>query len=291
MRLRKSRGIRRAKRRNPNRHKGLGARGGIVQAQAFAVPWPGMKHSERFEVRFYEADRASRLTPVSLFNYLQETAIRHGDAVGMDGPALQKLGYMWMMNRLRLEVRRYPLRREEVRVETWGSCLHGLFAVREWRVTDAQGEVIALATGRWVVIDVARKKIIKIPAEMPAAYGEHEGRAIDDPFVRMDVPQDGVNTRRFHVRFSELDTNQHANSASYVDWCLEAVPQDVLDSHLPSVFEITFKKEAKLGEELVATSAETAGTAPGVRAFRHVLARAQDGAVNAIGASEWRPAT
>lgn len=248
-----------------------------------------MKHTERFEVRFYETDRASRLTPISLFNYLQEAAIRHGDAAGMDGAALQKLGFMWMMNRLRLEVLRYPVRREEVRVETWGSCLHGLFAVREWRALDARGEVIALATGRWVVIDVPRKKIIKIPPEMPAAYGEHEGRAIDDAFLRMEAPANGVNARHFHVRFSELDTNQHANSASYVDWCLEAVPQEVLDSHLPSVFEITFKKEAKLGEELIAASAETGFATPGVRAFRHLLTRASDGAVNAIAASEWRP--
>ncbi len=247
-----------------------------------------MKHAEKFEVRFYEADRASRLTPVSLFNYLQETAIRHGDAVGMDGRALEKLGYMWMMNRLRLEILRYPLRREEVQVETWGSCLHGLFAVREWRVTDAAGEVVALATGRWVVIDVARKKIVKIPPEMPAAYGEHEGRAIEDAFVRMVPPQEAANVRRFHVRFSDLDTNQHANSASYVDWCLEAVPGDVLDTHLPSAFEITYKKEAKLGEELIATSTEIPAS-PGVRAFRHLLSRAGDGAVNAIAVSEWRP--
>lgn len=248
-----------------------------------------MKHTERFEVRFYETDRASRLTPVSLFNYLQETAIRHGDAVGMDGPALQRLGYMWMMNRLRLEVRRYPVRREEVHVETWGSCLHGLFAIREWRATDAKGEVLALATGRWVIIDVARKKIVKIPPQMEQAYGEHEGRAIEDSFARMNAPAQGSSTRRFHVRFSELDTNQHANSASYVDWCLEAVPQDVLDSCLPSVFEITFKKEAKLGEELVATSTETARD-PGTRAFQHLLSRSEDGAVNAIAASVWRPA-
>jgi acyl-ACP thioesterase len=248
-----------------------------------------MKHTERFEVRFYEADRASRLTPVSLFNYLQETAIRHGDAVGMDGEALTRLGYMWMMNRLRLRILRPPLRREEVRVETWGSCLHGLFAVREWRATDARGQVVALATGRWVVIDVARKKIVRIPVEMPAAYGEHEARAIDDPFDRMGPISEGGHARRFHVRFSELDTNQHANSASYVDWCLEAVPADILEGYLPFDFEITFKKEAKLGEELTAMSLEDPAAEPGARRFRHLLSRSSDGAVNAIAASVWRP--
>ncbi len=250
-----------------------------------------MKHIERFEVRFYEADRASRLTPVSLFNYLQETAIRHGDAVGMDGEAFVRLGYAWMMNRLHLKILRYPFRRDVVQVETWGSCLRGLFATREWRATDAAGEVVALATGRWVVIDIARKRIVKIPPEMLAAYGEHEDRAMIDPFERMAPIRDGTNPRRFHVRSSELDTNQHANSASYVDWCLEAVPGEILEDFLPSGFEITFKKEARLGEELVATSLEVAGADAGERRFRHLLCRSSDGAVNAMAASLWRPAT
>ncbi len=44
-----------------------------------------MKHRESFDIRFYETDRSSRLTPIALFNYLQETAIGHGDAAGLDG--------------------------------------------------------------------------------------------------------------------------------------------------------------------------------------------------------------
>lgn len=250
-----------------------------------------MKHVERFEVRFYEADRASRLTPVSLFNYLQETAIRHSDTAGMDGDSLMRRGYAWMLNRLHMRILRYPLRREVVQVETWGSCLRGLFAVREWRATDARGEVVALATGRWLVIDLKRKKIVKILPDMQAAYGEYEDRAMIDTFERMDPIQGGTNPRRFHVRSSELDINQHANSASYVDWCLEAVPGDILEGYLPFGIEITFKKEAKLGEELVATSLEVPGAGPGERRFHHLLSRSTDGAVNAIAASVWRPVT
>jgi medium-chain acyl-[acyl-carrier-protein] hydrolase len=249
-----------------------------------------MKLQARFDVRFYETDRAARLTPVALFNYLQEAAIRHGDAVGLNGPELERQGYVWMMNRLHFAIERNPTRREVITVETWGSRFKGMFATREWRVTDEAGGTVAVASGRWVMLGGEPKRIIRIPPVVSERYGEYPERALDDPFDRMTAPETPEFERQFHVRFSELDTNQHANSASYVDWCLEAVPLPVLDSCLPHSFEITFKKECRLGEELAARSEELPPGEDGSRRFRHGLWRVSDEALLAIAASTWRDA-
>jgi acyl-ACP thioesterase len=248
-----------------------------------------MRFQAPFDVRFYETDRAARITPVALFNYLQEAAVRHGDAVGMDGASMSQAGYQWMMNRLRLDIHRYPVRRDEILVETWGSSFKGMFATREWRVTRGS-DVFATATGRWVLLGGEPKRIIRLPSLISERYGEYPDRALNDGFAKMEPPARAECVRNFHVRFSELDTNQHANSASYVDWCLEAVPIPVLDGFLPASIEITFKKECRLGEELAARSEELPATEPGVRKFRHGLWRTTDEALLAIAASQWRPA-
>jgi acyl-ACP thioesterase len=250
-----------------------------------------MRFRVPFQVRFYETDRSANLTPVALFNYLQEAAVRHGDEVSMDGHVLADLGYVWMMNRLHIRVDRYPGRREEVSVETWGSRFKGMFATREWRVNDAQDHTVAVATGRWVLLGGEPKRIIRIPPLVSERYGEYADRALEDPFARMDAPAEFDCRRRFHVRYSELDTNQHANSASYVDWCLEAVPIEVLETYIPASIEITFKKECRLGEELEARSEELPEASPASRRFRHALWRLSDDALLAVAASEWRPAT
>jgi len=250
-----------------------------------------MRFQIPFDVRFYETDRAARITPVALFNYLQEAAIRHGDAVGFDPPALEKLGYFWMMNRLHLRILRYAVRRENIRVETWGSNFKGMFATREWRVTDESGIEIAQATGRWVLLGGEPKRILRVPAIISDGYGEYPDRALEDKFDRMGPPDAPTCERAFHVRFSELDTNQHANSASYVDWCLESVPLDVMDARLPQSFEITFKKECRLGDELVARSQETSDSSTETRRYTHGLWRKSDNALLAIATSTWQPAT
>ncbi len=247
-----------------------------------------MKYRQSFEVRFSEVDRHSRLTPVALFNYLQETAIAHGDAVGMDGEALAEMGYAWMMNRMHIQIDRYPRRRETVHLETWGSTLTGLFAIREWNMTDDSAVSIARATARWIIFDIHKRKIIKLPDMLAGRYGEHEGRGLEDTFTRMHAIDSGEFQKRFHVRLSELDSNQHANSASYVDWCLEAVPEDVLNDYLPCDIEITFKKESKLGDGLIASSIEEPSEESAERAFRHAIRLEDDGALLTIGKSVWR---
>src|SRR5690606_4466399 len=195
-----------------------------------------------------------RLTPVALFNYMQEVAIRHGEAVGMTPHALHEAGYVWMMNRIHLNVDRYPARGETVHVRTWATQLSGMYAIREWVAFDGNGERVARATGRWVLLDGHRRKIIRIPASLHDAYGVYPDRAIEDPFERMHPLASYTHERAFHVRLSDLDTNQHANSAVYMDWTLESVPDEVLERSIPHTIELTYKKECKLGEPVSARS-------------------------------------
>ena len=247
-----------------------------------------MKYRQSFEVRFCEADRRSLLTPVALFNLIQEAAIRHGDAANIEGEKLMDMGFAWMMNRIHMRIDRYPRRRETVHVETWGSSLQGLFAVREWRVYDDDDNEIACATARWIMLDTKKRKIIKLPSEIAEHYGEHKERGIEDPFDRMTPIESVENEKRFHVRLSELDTNQHANSVAYVDWCLEAVPEDVLNDYLPCDIEIVYKKESKLGDGLIANSAEDSAAANGGRTFHHAIRLEDDGSLLTMGKSVWR---
>ena len=257
-----------------------------------------MKHTESFKVRFSESDHRAQVTPVALYDYFQETAIAHGDAVGMTPQALTERGLAWVLTRIHIQFLRFPSRREAVTVETWGSNLRGLYAVREWRARGENGDIAARGTSRWVLIDIARKRAIRLPDFIRELYGEHEGRAIDDPFEKESPAAEPEHERHFHVRMSDLDTNRHANSACYIDWCLESVPdgvtrdlvQDgVARDWVPGSIELTYKKECVLGDAIRAGSREVAPRADGRRAFVHAIWRETDGAVLTLGRSVWRP--
>ncbi len=244
-----------------------------------------MKFAETFRIRFTESDRHGRATPVALFNLLQETAIGHSASAGRSGDVLRERGLAWMMNRAHMRFPRYPTTDSEVTVTTWAHRLTGLYAIREWSISDREG-VCMLATGRWIILDTRKRRIIKIPPDFADTYGELAERALEDPFDRLNPIDSGEHCRTFHVRVSDLDTNQHANSACYLDWALEAVPQGIASTRRPEAVEILFKKESVLGEFL--TSRAQAGDADpsGNQSYQHTVT----GVANdprAVGISRW----
>jgi acyl-ACP thioesterase len=208
-----------------------------------------------FEVRQRDVDRYDRLTPAALYGSMQDAAIAQSAARGVSRAAFMELGYAWMLNRIHLEVDRYPRILERIVIETWGSNLTGLYAIREFRVLDEADCEIARATSRWIVIDVARKRAIRLPGLLVERYGVVPERALADSFPKLELSDGREHQSAFRVRWSELDGNRHANSACYVDWLVESVPKEVLEGHVLRELELEYKRELVLGDALVSESA------------------------------------
>ncbi|MEG6511257.1 acyl-ACP thioesterase domain-containing protein [Desulforamulus ruminis] len=58
-----------------------------------------------------------RLLPVSVLNYLEETAIAHSEAVGSGLNKLKSEGIAWVLNRWSVQTGRYPQWNEKIIVE------------------------------------------------------------------------------------------------------------------------------------------------------------------------------
>lgn len=245
-----------------------------------------MKFAQSYRIRFTESGRHARATPVALFNLLQEIAVAHSSSVGRGKEMLHERGLAWMMNRAHLRFLRYPKTGEEVTITTWSHCLTGLYAIREWTLAGEDGACLD-ATSRWIVFNFHKKRIVKIPSDFAGLYGEEPERAIEDPFDRMQPIGTGEHERIFHVRVSDLDTNHHANSACYLDWALEAIPQSIAGTRRPSSIEVTFKKEAVLGEGMRSLASPVEPPPERTLRFHHTVAGEADAAPRAIVFSEW----
>lgn len=241
------------------------------------------------DVRFHDTERTMRLTPFALYGHLQESAMRHSTAAGLTGDALRNRGWAWVQNRVHLQVDRYPAWGESLVVETWASSFKGMFAQREFVLRDSDGKAVVCGTSRWVLVDLNKLKPMRMPPELTDEYRTNEQRALDDSFPRMHAPETVESSRSFHVRLSDLDTNQHANSACYIDWCLESATHDVHSTCAPTRFEITYKKESVLGDAIRSDGAPATTSEPGARVFDHAVYNDATGELLALGRSYWTP--
>lgn len=208
--------------------------------------------STEFAPRFYDLNSQGQAGPVALLHYLEEAAVSHSRAAGYSLEELKALGVGWVLNRWYLTVERYPVWDERLIVETWPSQFDRFYATREFVVRDGSGEIIARATSRWVYLNIARRRPLRIPEGFVHAYGLDPERALEDAFAALPVgngekvPCEAAE-KHFEVRRSDLDGYQHVNNAQYVEWVLESMPEETYRSAKLQTLEIEYKKELGYG--------------------------------------------
>lgn len=234
----------------------------------------GLPHAKPFTVRYYEVGPSRLVRPATLLDYLQDAAAEHASILRIGVQDLHHRELTWVLSRLHLTAGRYAGVGETVLVRTWPSTRGGLSSCREFEVVDQQGEIAARATTAWVVLDLVRRRPVRIADVLPD-YPLEPRRAIADDFPPLPRPEHAEREVRFTVRQSDLDMNRHVNNAVYVGWALESAPAEVAETRRPVDLEVGFRAEARAGDTVLARCAREAGAASG--GFLHEIVREKDG--------------
>jgi acyl-ACP thioesterase len=243
-------------------------------------------HRHRFRVRSYETDQHGRLQPPILCKLLQEAATEHAALLGVAVEDLIDGGVAWVLSRLRLEVDRWPGPEEEIVVETWPEAANRLFTERRFKVSAGGGEELASASTLWLVLDLATRRPVRLPALVVEALAKHDlGRRPARP-EELDPPDPVDRQIEFTVRRSDLDLAGHVNNTSYIEWAVEAVDDEVWMDHDLSALRISYLSECHHGETVVSQcSREAAGDG---HRIRHRLVRQEDGVEVVRASTGWR---
>jgi acyl-ACP thioesterase len=216
---------------------------------------PETRYRESYRIRSYETDPRGFVTPRTLCQLLQEAATGHAAALAIAVETLLDRGVAWVLSRLQLEVGRWPRGGEEITVETWPHAASRLVIERRFRVLDGDGAEIAHATTLWVVMDLERRRPIRLPDFILEAIDrlvDPEARPVSpDKLAALEEPE---HERRFEVRYTDLDMVRHVNNALYVQWAVESVPEDFLQEKLPAALDVHFLGECRLGDTVVSRS-------------------------------------
>lgn len=238
-----------------------------------------------FRVRAYEADLHGALSLPALCNLLQESADRHASRFGAAVDQIaQSHGETWVLHRLTVRVNRAPRWRESLRVETWPCGQERLYTVREYRVLDAEGGLLAEAASAWLVMDLASRRLARAP-RTPLGWRSDRGRHWPDAFsTRLPaVPADAPSVE-LAVRRGDIDVNGHVNHVHYVSWALEAAPESLWRDAAPVFVSVEYLTEVLAGERVRVRCAPDASGALACE-----MTHAETGRVLARALTRWAP--
>ncbi len=234
--------------------------------------------TERHAVRASEMDFRGQLSVRALCELLQEAAGNHALALGVGVDQLIPLGWTWVLREWQFAMAAWPRWREEIVIETWPSGLDELVATRDFRLLAADGQELGRATSRWMVVDFARRRPVRMPDAVRAIRRPARERLPADTLPRGTPRGEAELSTEFRVRFADLDINGHVNNVSYVEWMIETVPRELLREGELASMAIAFRAECR-SESIVTVERrpEPERSAPERAAFLHRVIETSDG--------------
>ena len=209
-------------------------------------------YTQNYTIRSYEVDAAGNLSVSSIFNLLQDSASGHALDLGVSVPQLLAENYTWVLSRMVLKVSHYPVWQDTVQIQTWPSGMQGAFALRDFEIRDRNKQSMGCATSAWIVMDTEKRRPVRPTMFAELLKPAQEASILDYVLKKLPVQNGDYVEKRFSVRYSDLDINQHVNNVSYIEWLLESIPIFGDKTRRLSELEINFLGEAFQGDQVLA---------------------------------------
>ncbi|MDR2415037.1 MAG: acyl-ACP thioesterase [Odoribacteraceae bacterium] len=204
-----------------------------------------LKLSKKITICNHHVDFRGRLGAKTLCDLFNDAANEQTIALGVDVDTFNASGITWMLHRIRLQVTRWPSKGEEIILETWPSGSDRLFAFRDFAVFSSSGQPLVRSTSEWMVIDLERRRPVRLPESVSRMAAYHEGitREITFELDSKRLPLDVTGSRRFVASYDTIDFNRHVTQASYVGWVTHALPFDFSSHHQLTELEMLYERE------------------------------------------------
>ncbi|WP_162056076.1 acyl-[acyl-carrier-protein] thioesterase [Pontibacter pamirensis] len=211
--------------------------------------------SSEFAIRSHEIDYRGQATLPALISYMHEAAWDNTVTLGISMYDLLKHDMTWILQRLRVEMFRYPKHSEKITVQTWASGRERIFMHRDFRIYSADQELLGQATSVWLVMDMVKRKLVTLPEFITALEVVPTEEPL--PFAKGKLPQmqEATYEEQIPVRWHDIDLNRHVTNTRYLQWALDTLPTELLEQKQLREMDIIFRAESILGDTVISAVA------------------------------------
>ena len=178
--------------------------------------------SKEIYVRSLDVNRHRILKTSRLFDYFQDIAFDHVNALGCGSDKTIDRGILWVLASQQVKINRMPRYEETVVFKTWPAGFRMGFFTRNYAVETTDGELLVESASVWGLINATTRELIK-----PEDYDIHvEPVTVEGAMKSKGSPKpiDFTSSSDFVIPFSYIDVNGHLNNARYFDIVDDTMP-------------------------------------------------------------------
>lgn len=191
----------------------------------------------------------NKVTNTALLSYLEDAGGVHSNLVGYGLNDIPTVKRSWVLLGWKIKINTRPKYGDKIKIKTWSRGINKLYAYRDFEILDENGQIMGIATSKWVLIDTEKKRITKIDEKVENAYTIENVAVFDEPDLeKLTEPDNYIASTTFTVNRSLIDVNNHLHNIYFMDIANEVLPMDIYKNAEFNDIQMMCKKEIKLGD-------------------------------------------
>lgn len=213
----------------------------------------GLIAEKEYEVHYYETNYRLECKISSIINYFCDIGTKQSEELGVGIDYLIEKRLAWVFYKYDIKVNRYPKYGEKIRVRTFAKSFKKFYASRGYEIYDENNNKIVEGEGIFLLINIDRRRAIRIPEDQYISYGIDIDDCPDINITKLEKLNKEMYKNNFKVRYGDIDSNMHVNNVRYVEWALESLPLDIVLNYELKELSVIFEKECRYGVEVIAS--------------------------------------
>ena len=238
-----------------------------------------------FKARYHEMDQNGLIPLWTLLNYFQESAGEDAHNLSFGWEEMSPKGIAWVITKFEIKLLKEVKGVQNISIKTWHCMSDKLQSRRDFIMYNQQGEEIAKGISWWVILDLAKRRIVRNPQSLLDLNPQNPAPVMEASDIR--TPKfEGVtplNSIKVIARLEDIDSNAHVNNAHFSAWAIDAMPADLREGLQLEDLIINYRAEVKQADEITAS---VYPAEDGV--YWHILTRPADGKEIASVRTVWR---
>lgn len=176
--------------------------------------------TESLMIPSYMVDKDLDTTFVSIGNLFQEVAGNHAIFKGLGYFDMKEQNMMWVLNRFKIQMMRFPKWREKVVIKTWVSAMQP-FSHRHTLLLDVEGNELGYGSALWIPLDAITHRPKRLVLNDNFTLIKNE-TPCGQPAKISDLTDLELSSTR-SVQYTDLDFLNHVNNVQYINWILDDI--------------------------------------------------------------------
>ena len=206
----------------------------------------------KYRIGLNDVNSKNKIKNKAILKVLENGGGMHSASVGYGLNDMEKTNISWILLAWKVQVISRPKYNEEITINTWARSFSRISTYRDFEIYDEKGNLCIIATSKWTSININEGKLTEPTPEIIEVYKCEEKSVFEDGNIaKLKEPVEIQSKTEYSVSRRDIDINNPVHNLYYLDYAYEALPEEVYRAEECNNIEIMYKKQVKLGDEIV----------------------------------------